>query len=102
MTQRTKSKPSLPTIWRVPDELWAMLERLLAELDPPKRRGRPRIDARAAMDGIIYRARTGCQWNQLPAVFGSDSSVHRTFQRWEQTGVFDALWRVLVSSQTPR
>ena len=54
----TKPK-SLPTIWNVPDDLWATMARVLAVYDPPAAMGRPRIDQRRALDGIIYRARTG-------------------------------------------
>ncbi len=58
----SQGKP-LPTIWRVPDELWEKIEPILAECDPPKSTGRRRIDQRAALDAIIFRLRTGCQWN---------------------------------------
>lgn len=87
----------LPTIWQVPDELWAKIVPVLAEYDPPKRTGRKRIDPRRALDGIIYRMRSGVQWNQLPQEFGDDSSVHRTFQRWANLGVFQRIWAVLVA-----
>jgi putative transposase len=97
MPRHKRVAQELPTIWRVPDPLWERIAPILAELDPPKRTGRPRIDARAALDAIIYRLRSGVQWNQLPAEFPSDSSVHRTFQRWIARGVFDRLWATLVS-----
>jgi len=96
--KRERDETVLPTIWRVPDELWIKIERVLAECDPPKRVGRKRIDQRCALDGIIYRMRSGVQWNQLPKEFGDDSSVHRTFQRWEELGVFDRIWAVLVEA----
>ncbi len=92
------SGSSLPTIWRLPDELWAILAAVLAEHDPPSRMGRPRIDQRKACDGILYRLRSGCQWNALPAEFGDDISVYRTFRRWESKGIFDKLWAVLLYS----
>lgn len=76
-----KSQKTLETIWRVPDKLWNKLKLILDEYDPPKLTGRKRIDARAAFDAIIFRLRSGCQWNQLPNEFSDDSSVHRTFQR---------------------
>jgi len=96
MGRRRKTVEPLPTIWRVPDALWEKVEPVLTELDPPKPTGRPRIDGRAALDAIIYRMRTGCQWNQLPKEFPDDSSVHRTFQRWQERGVLERLWQVLV------
>ncbi len=84
------------TIWTVSDELGALIEPLVAELDPPQATGRPRINARAALDAIIFRMRSGCQWNQLPERFPDDSSVHRTFQRWVRADLFERLWAVLV------
>jgi len=96
MARRKHAAEPRPTIWRIPDELWEPLRRLLARYDPPARTGRPRIAARAALDAIIFRMRTGCQWNHLPAEFPADSSVQRTFQRWVQRGLFDRLWAVLV------
>jgi len=67
------STKDFKTIWRVPDELWQKLEFILSECDPPNLIGRKRIDARAALDAIIFRLRSGCQWNHLPAEFPDDS-----------------------------
>ncbi len=88
----------LPTIWEVPDALWERLAPLIAELDPPKPRGRPRIDARRALTAILFRMRSGCQWNHLPTDLPDDSSVHRTFQRWVRLGLLDRLWATLVEA----
>lgn len=93
--QQAKADP-MPTIWCVPDDLWDKIAPVLTELDPPKPTGRPRIDARAALDAIIFRLRTGCQWNHLPKEFPDDSSVHRTFQRWIELAVLERIWAVLV------
>jgi transposase len=92
----TQEKP-LATIWRVPEELWEIIEPILLLHDPPKSTGRPRVDQRAALDAIIFRMRSGCQWNQLPKEeFPEDSSVHRTFQRWIEKGVLDEIWGALI------
>src|SRR5215203_5501262 len=80
MTENSARKKPLPTIWRVPEELWEIIEPILALRDPPKSTGRPRVDQRAAFDAIIFRMRSGCQWNRLPEEFPDDSSVHRTFE----------------------
>jgi len=98
MGRKKREVKPLPTIWRVPDELWATFQAVLDELDPPAPTGRKRIDPRAALDGIIYQLRTGCQWNALPKEFGDDSSVHRTFQRWIERGVFERTWALLIAS----
>ena len=86
----------LPTLWAVPDDLWDRIELVLAELDPPASTGRPRVDQRRVFDGIIYHLRTGCQWNHIPDVYGDDSTIHRTFQKWTRLGVFARLWALLI------
>lgn len=93
---RLRKDDALPTIWHVPDEFWYRIEPILLELDPPFDTGAKRIDPRAALDAIIYRLRTGVQWNRLPKEFPDDSSVHRTMQRWISKGVFEAIWAHLV------
>jgi transposase len=49
----------------VPDDLWQAIQPLLST--PPRRYGgRPRIDDRAALAGIVYQLRTGIPWRLLP------------------------------------
>jgi putative transposase len=98
MAKKKKAYKPLATIWNVDDELWGLVESVLEEFDPPAKTGRPRTGQRAALDGIIYQMRTGCQWNQLPEKFGDDSSVHRTMQRWIERGVLERVWAVLVEN----
>lgn len=98
MARRKRQVKPLPTIWEVSDELWKIIESILNKLDPPSWTGRKRIDQRAALNGIIYQMRSGCQWNALPEKFGDDASVHRTFQRWVKKGVLEALWATLVEN----
>lgn len=87
----------LPTIWSIPDDFWEQfIVPLLREHDPEPHTGRPRIDPRKALDGILFIARSGCQWNALPREFGNDSSVHRTYQRWVKLGLFEKLWAALA------
>jgi len=94
MGRPKKEREPLPPIWEAPDELWAMIGPILAEHDPPKR-GPTRIDQRRALDAVIFRMRSGCQWNRLPKEYPDDSSVHRTFQRWVGLGIFDRIWAVV-------
>ena len=98
MARRKKAVEPLPTIWRVDGTLWTQAEQVLAEFDPPARFGPDRIDQRQALNGVIYRMRSGVQWNQLPKEFGDDASVHRTFQRWVKRGVISRLWALLVGA----
>ncbi len=87
----------LPTIWEIPDELWARIEPVLLERYPVAVTGRPRANLRRVLDGIIDRMRSGVQWNQLPRCFGADSTVHGWFQRFAADGVLQEIWACLVA-----
>jgi putative transposase len=91
---RKKKHPR--TLWEVPDDLWERIEPLLNAIDPAKETGRPREDARRVLDALIFRFRTGCQWNHIPRVYGDDATIHRTFQHWVELGLFERLWGLLV------
>jgi putative transposase len=96
MARKKKAAEPLATIWHADDALWGEVEAVLKELDPPAHYGPERIDQRKAFDGVIYRMRSGVQWNHLPTEYGDDASVHRTFQRWVRRGVLGRLWGTLV------
>ena len=81
--------------WRIPDELWEQIEPLLPVPIETHPWGvhRPRVPNRAAMNGIFFVLRTGCQWNALSATgICSSSSAHRRFQEWVDAGVFERIW----------
>lgn len=88
--------PDDPTIWRVDDALWALLEPILRSTQVRKKPGRPRREDRALFDGLIWLARTGAQWSQLPREFGPKSTLHERFTEWSTTGALERAWAVLL------
>ena len=77
----------------VTNEEWAIIGPLL-----PSERGRwarPAQDNRRYFEGMLWIARTGSQWRQLPDEYGKWNSVFRRFRRWVEIGVFDALVETL-------
>lgn len=91
----TPERP-LPTIWELSDELWEQIEPILVRRYPVAPTGRPRADLRLVLDAIVYRMRSGVQWNRLPRSFGADSTVHGWFQRFVLDGVLEEVWASLV------
>jgi len=85
-----------PTIWRVDDALWALVAPLLKSDKVRKKPGRPRRDDRALFDGLIWLARTGAQWSQLPREFGPQSTVHERFTEWTTSGALERAWAALL------
>src|SRR5918911_773549 len=49
----------------VTDELWEVIEALLPEEPPKPKGGRPRIDDRAALSGILFVLKSGIPWERL-------------------------------------
>ena len=87
---------TLPTIWRIPDDLWLIVQHVLPREELQRSRGRPWIVPRRILDGVLYVLRTGCQWKAVPREFGSGSTVHRRFQSWVERGVWAAMWDLVV------
>ena len=89
MAGRKRRRKPLGTIWEIPDELWRRVEPILKEFWPKKPTGRRVANWRKMLNAIIFRMRSGCQWDQLPERFGPKSTVHDWFQRWVQGGIFE-------------
>jgi putative transposase len=85
-----------PTIWEVDDARWVELEPVLRVDKPRKKPGRPRRDDRAIFDGLIWLARTGSQWEELPRRFGPKSTVPARFTEWASSGALERAWAVLL------
>ena len=66
---------------RVEDRLWELIEPLIPSRPAPRGPGgRPRIDDRAALEGILFVLDTGCRWRDLPEQLGCGSG-HTAWRR---------------------
>jgi transposase len=75
------------------DEQWGRI----APLVPGKKGdpGRSGEDNRLFLEGVLWIARTGSPWRDLPAYFGKWVSVWKRFRRWALKGVFEKIFKVL-------
>ena len=62
----------------------------------PKPRGKPRVDDRRVLSGILFVGRGGLRWQDAPAVFGPHKTLHDRFARWSRLGVFARIFRDLA------
>lgn len=83
----------------VSDELWQTIEPLLPEEPPKTEGGRPRVDDRAALTGIIFVLKSGIPWEMLPQEMGCGSGVTcwRRLCEWHEAGVWEELHKVLLN-----
>jgi transposase len=82
----------------VPDALWVRMKPLIPPARPKPRGGRPPLDDRAALAGILFVLRTGNGWEYLPQEMGCGSGMTcwRRLRDWQLAGVWDRLHRVLL------
>jgi putative transposase len=93
---RAKRIQSTGTRFTISDELWALMEPLLAEHKNTHRfgGGRPRVPDRQCAEGIFFVLRTGRQWNALSATgLCPSSTAHDRFQGWVEEGFFVRFWQ---------
>lgn len=84
----------------LPDELWERIEPLIPERDPPSEKGgRPPIEDRAAMTGILFVLKTGIPWEYLPQEMGCGCGMTcwRRLRDWHAAGVWDRLHELLLA-----
>jgi transposase len=83
----------------VTDELWEVVEPLLPEEPPKPKGGRPRIDDRAALTGILFVLKSGIPWEMLPQEMGCGSGMTcwRRLKEWQEAGVWEELHRKLLN-----
>ncbi len=62
------------------------MERLRAFF--PKSHGRPRVDDRRVLSGIIFVNRNGLRWRDAPAEYGPPKTLYNRWKRWSGMGVF--------------
>ena len=85
----------------VPDELWEAVEPLLPRHKArPGKRGRPPVDDRAALAGIVFVLHSGIPWWMLPAEMGCGSGVTcwRRLRHWRRRGV----WKKVLAAMLRR
>jgi len=75
---------------------WRRIERLVSGKKGDK--GRPGEDNRLFVDAVLWIARAGAPWRDLPPAFGNWNSVFQRFRRWAKKGVWERIFNALVES----
>lgn len=79
------------------DEHWEQLRPLLPPQKPQT--GRPAVDERLIVEGMLWVVRTGSSWRELPERFGPWSTVASRYQRWLKEGLWTRILQVLLPSE---
>ena len=68
------------------DELWAAFGPVAEKAKRYKCGQPPALPERSFFEALLYLARTGIPWRDLPAEFGRWDAVYNRFRRWEASG----------------
>ena len=76
---------------------WLRIKDMLPPEHPKEgKRGRPaKCDNRSAINGILWIARGGAPWRELPERYGPWQTVYSRFRKWKEMGVFEAIFQAL-------
>ena len=85
------------------DYFW-LNERQFARLTPhlpTDTRGKPRVDDRRVISGIVHVLKSGCRWADAPLVYGPRKTLYNRFVRWAAKGVWLDIFHVLAAAGGP-
>ncbi|MFE3229000.1 IS5 family transposase [Nocardia sp. NPDC059228] len=70
------------------EQQWRTIEVLLPVSGA---KGRPRVDDRRVINAMLYKAKTGVAWRDLPDRYGPWQTVYSRFWRWTRNGTLGML-----------
>ena len=80
--------------------LFWLTDEQMARLRPffPKSHGKPRVDDRRVLSGIIFVNRNGLRWRDAPSEYGPAKTLYNRWKRWGDMGVFARMMEGLAAA----
>ena len=81
------------------DAQWERMKDMLPAEHPKfGKRGRPsKTDNRSKLNRILWIAKSGAPWRELPERYGLWQTVYACFRKWKNLGVFEAIFHAMSS-----
>ncbi len=79
------------------DREWRRLQPCLPKRKRCPKGGRPARDDRTLVNGMIWLARTGAPWRDLPERFGPWQTVYHRFASWRRAKQWPRIWQALLT-----
>ncbi|WP_425605884.1 transposase [Paraburkholderia sejongensis] len=88
----------------ITDEQWARVSPLFLQERPESsdRRGRPLVDARSVLNGVLWVMYSGACWAAMPSRYPPHTTCHRRFKAWSDSGLFDRVTDALAGCRVIR
>jgi transposase len=78
------------------DAQWERIAPYFPEHPPSRKGGRPRAGDRECLEGILWLARTGARWQDIPVDLPSGSTCWRRLVEWAGDGVLAEVHAILI------
>jgi len=75
---------------------WKKIAPLLPKPRKHRKGGRPWIENRRVLEGILWILRSGARWQDLPEKYPHPSTCWRRLRDWEEQGVWLDIWRTFL------
>ncbi len=66
----------------------------------PRSHGKPRVDDRRVLSGILFVNRNGLRWRDAPKDYGPHKTLYNRWKRWGEMGVFLRMMEGLAAEGT--
>jgi transposase len=85
-------------------DLFWLTDAQMARLEPffPKSHGKPRVDDRRVLSGIIFINRDGLRWRDTSAAYGPYKTLYNRWKRWSDKGAFAQMMAGLAAEHSER
>ena len=82
-------------------DLYWLTDEQMARLQPffPKSHGKPRVDDRRVLSGIIFVNRNGLRWCDAPKDYGPHKTLYNRWKRWSERGIFLRMMEGLAAAE---
>ena len=69
---------------------------------PRGKPGKPRVDDRRVISGILHVLKAGCRRRDVPPVYGPATTIYNRYNRWSRCGLWQRLFaQVAASGEVP-
>lgn len=84
----------MASLFWLSDEAWAAIEPHLPHGKP----GKPRVDDRRVISGILHVLKTGCRWRDVPPQYGPPTTVYNRYHRWSQRRIWQRIFEKMAAA----
>ena len=85
-------------------DLFWLSEQQFARIEPhlpDDTRGKPRVDDRRVISGIVHVLKSGGRWADAPPAYGPKKTLYNRFVRWSAKGVWTSIFHALARAGGP-